>query len=127
MDRVLSREGHAVAAVREGSLAYGVLPITVAGPRPVCTALPHFPSLQNCRFSLRSPRRSVNETARPLVTPRTGESGESMKRLRYSFDSLVDTSLLQQAAARKSGRSKVRPLHGVTVYVHGQKTGNPTL
>ena len=23
-----------------------LLPITVAGPRPICTALPHFPSLQ---------------------------------------------------------------------------------
>jgi hypothetical protein len=46
LDRVLSREGHAAAATWEGSLADGDLPITVAGPRPVCTALPRFPSLQ---------------------------------------------------------------------------------
>jgi hypothetical protein len=90
-DRVLSREGHAVAAVREGNLAYGVLPFTVAGPRPVCTALPHFPSLQDCRFSLRSRRRSVNETAESLTNPLTGKSAESRKRLQYSFHSLLET------------------------------------
>jgi hypothetical protein len=122
-DRVLSREGHAVAAVREGNLAYGVLPFTVAGPRPVCTALPHFPSLQDCRFSLRSRRRSVNETAEPLTNPLTGEGAESMKRLRYSFHSLVATRLLQNAAARKSGPSKVPPLHGVARTFTARKPG----
>ena len=30
----------------EGSLTYGIEPITVAGPRPIFTALPHFPGLQ---------------------------------------------------------------------------------
>jgi hypothetical protein len=121
-DRVLSREGHAVAAVREGNLAYGVLPFTVAGPRPVCTALPHFPSLQDCRFSLRSRRRSVNETAEPLTNRLTGKSAESRKRLRYSFHSLLDARLFQE-----SGRQKIRPIQGSATYtgLHvGSRPGN---
>jgi hypothetical protein len=44
--RGLSREGHATSAAREGSLADGGKPFTVAGPRPIYTALPHSPSLQ---------------------------------------------------------------------------------
>ena len=64
---VLSREEHAAAAVREGSLAYGDLPITVAGPRPVCTALPRFPNLQIVD-SVYGPRAGVSTKRRGGVS-----------------------------------------------------------
>src|SRR6267143_6085474 len=35
-------------------------PNTVAGPRPNCTALPHFPCLLDVQISLRGAARSVN-------------------------------------------------------------------
>jgi hypothetical protein len=37
-------------------------PNTVAGPRPICTALPHFPCLLNVQISVRCVVRSVNQT-----------------------------------------------------------------
>jgi len=48
----------------EGSLADGnfLWPITVAGPRPIYTALPHFPSLQIVDFSVRPAPERVNES-----------------------------------------------------------------
>jgi hypothetical protein len=62
LDRVLSREGHAATAAPEGSLAYGFLPITVAGPRPILTA---FPASRACKIILSvygGPTECVNET-----------------------------------------------------------------
>jgi len=65
MNRVLSREAHGPTAAWDGSLAYGVLPITVAGPRPDFTALPHFPSLQIVS-SVYGGRAGVSTNARTL-------------------------------------------------------------
>ena len=45
---------------RAAWLTATVLPITVAGPRPICTALPHFRRLQ-IRLSVRCPRQGVNK------------------------------------------------------------------
>jgi len=47
-----------------------LLPITVAGPRPICTALPHFPSLQVVK-TVYGARRGVSMKWRSFLVRRS--------------------------------------------------------